>query len=136
MSSPADLVALEGKDYYKAIGLYERVGTLPLLEWKINSSNLLNSSKIKYPKQPHVCIYLILLPEPFLPLYRKWSVKEYLLKAGICSLATGDIVGMNTALERYRDLDPSFTQQREHQLLVDLTQAVSEVFSPNPQLFD
>jgi len=50
MSSLADLVALEGKDYYKAIGLYERVGTLPLLEWKINSSNLLNSSEIKYPK--------------------------------------------------------------------------------------
>jgi alpha-soluble NSF attachment protein len=62
-------------------------------------------------------------------------VKEYLLKAGICSLATGDIVRMNTALERYRDLDPSFMQQREHQLLVDLTQAVSDVFSPNPQLF-
>ena len=100
-----------------------------------NSSNLLNSSEIKYPKQPHVCIYLMFLPEPFLPLNRKWSVKEYLLKAGICSLATGDVVGMNAALERYRDLDPSFTQQREHQLLVDLTQAVSDVFSSNPQLF-
>lgn len=87
----ADLVALEGKDYYKAIGLYERVAKSSI------QNNLM-----------------------------KWSVKEYLLKAGICSLATGDIVGMNGALERYRDLDPSFTQQREHQLLVDLTQAVSD----------
>lgn len=54
----------------------------------------------------------------------RWSVKEYLLKAGICQLCTGDLVGINTALDRYRELDPSFTQQREHQLLVDLAQAI------------
>jgi alpha-soluble NSF attachment protein len=35
-------------------------------------------------------------------------------------------VGVNAALDRYRDLDPSFVQQREHQLLVDLTQAVQD----------
>ncbi|OCK74200.1 alpha-soluble NSF attachment protein [Lepidopterella palustris CBS 459.81] len=87
----ADLVALEGKDYYKAIDLYERVAKSSI------ANNLM-----------------------------KWSVKEYLLKAGICSLATGDMVGMNAALERYRDLDPSFIQQREHQLLVDLTQSVTD----------
>jgi len=56
----------------------------------------------------------------------KWSVKEYLLKAGICSLATKDMVGVNAALERYRDLDNSFSQQREHQLLVDLAEACKE----------
>jgi alpha-soluble NSF attachment protein len=56
----------------------------------------------------------------------RWSVKEYLLKAGICNLCTGDLVGVDAALSRYRDMDPSFTQQREHQLLVDLTEAVRE----------
>jgi alpha-soluble NSF attachment protein len=56
----------------------------------------------------------------------KWSVKEYLLKAGICHLCTGDDVGVTAALDRYRDLDPSFMQQREHQLLVDLAQAVAD----------
>jgi len=56
----------------------------------------------------------------------KWSVKEYLLKAGICSLATQDMVGVNAALERYRNLDNSFSQQREHQLLVDLAEACKE----------
>jgi len=56
----------------------------------------------------------------------KWSVKEYLLKAGIAHLATGDMVATNRALESYRDLDPSFTQTREHQLLVDLAEAVEE----------
>ncbi|CRL31075.1 NSF attachment protein [Penicillium camemberti] len=54
----------------------------------------------------------------------KWSVKDYLLKAGICHLATKDLVETNRALESYRELDPSFGGTREHQLLVDLTQAV------------
>lgn len=87
----ADLVALEGKDYYKAIELYEKVSKTSI------QNNLM-----------------------------RWSVKEYLLKAGICQLCTGDQVGVNAALDRYRDLDPSFVQQREHQLLVDLAQAVAE----------
>lgn len=56
----------------------------------------------------------------------KWSVKEYFLKAGICHLANGDMVAMNRALDSYRDLEPGFTQTREHQLLVDLVEAVDE----------
>ena len=56
----------------------------------------------------------------------KWSVKEYLLKAGICHLASGDMVATNRALESYRELDPSFSQTREHQLLTDLSEAVEE----------
>lgn len=87
----ADLVALDGKDYYKAIELYEKVAKTSI------QNNLM-----------------------------RWSVKEYLLKAGICQLCTGDQVGVNTALDRYRDLDPSFVQQREHQLLTDLAQAVQD----------
>ncbi|KAL5375478.1 hypothetical protein DPSP01_011176 [Paraphaeosphaeria sporulosa] len=87
----ADLVALEGKDYYHAISLYEKVAKSSI------NNNLM-----------------------------RWSVKEYLLKAGICQLCTGDEVGAATAFERYRELDPSFTQQREHQLLVDLLQAVKD----------
>jgi alpha-soluble NSF attachment protein len=87
----ADLIALEGKDYYKAIQLYEKVAKTSI------QSNLM-----------------------------RWSVKEYLLKAGICQLCTGDQVGVNSALERYRELDPSFSQQREHQLLTDLATAVQE----------
>ena len=56
----------------------------------------------------------------------KYSVKEYLLKAGICHLASGDMVACQRALESYRDIDPSFTQTREHQLLTDLSEAVQE----------
>lgn len=56
----------------------------------------------------------------------KWSVKDYFLKAGICHLATTDMVAVSRALESYRDLDPTFASTREHQLLVDLSEAVEQ----------
>ncbi|KPM34445.1 putative vesicular-fusion protein sec17 [Neonectria ditissima] len=54
----------------------------------------------------------------------KYSVKDYLLKAGICHLASGDLVAAQRAVEKYRDIDPSFAAQREHQLLLDLCEAI------------
>jgi alpha-soluble NSF attachment protein len=54
----------------------------------------------------------------------RYSVKEYFLKAGICHLATADMVAVNRALEKYRDMDPTFPSNREHQLLVDLAAAI------------
>jgi len=56
----------------------------------------------------------------------KWSVKDYFLKSGLCHLAVGDQVSTNRALEKYRDLDPTFASTREHQLLVDLYEAVEQ----------
>lgn len=54
----------------------------------------------------------------------RYSVKDYLLKAGICHLASGDQVAAQRALERYREMDPSFASQRESLLLQDLCDAV------------
>ncbi len=54
----------------------------------------------------------------------RYSVKDYFLKAGICHLATNDIVATNRALEKYRDMDPTFPSTREHQLLTDLARAL------------
>ncbi|KAI1343960.1 TPR-like protein [Xylariaceae sp. FL0016] len=54
----------------------------------------------------------------------RYSVKDYFLKAGICHLATGDKVGIDRAMEKYRDMDPTFPTNREHQLLVDLAAAM------------
>ncbi|KAI1494477.1 alpha-soluble NSF attachment protein [Biscogniauxia mediterranea] len=54
----------------------------------------------------------------------RYSVKDYFLKAGICHLASNDMVATNRALEKYRDLDPTFPSNREHQLLVDLAAAI------------
>ncbi|EEH42194.1 uncharacterized protein PADG_07014 [Paracoccidioides brasiliensis Pb18] len=56
----------------------------------------------------------------------KYSVKDYFLKAGICHLASKDLVATNRALQTYRELDNSFATTREHMLLVDLAQAVEQ----------
>lgn len=56
----------------------------------------------------------------------KWSVKEYYLKAGICHLATNDMVGTARALQSYQELDPTFSSTRECQLLGDLSNAVEQ----------
>jgi alpha-soluble NSF attachment protein len=70
----------------------------------------------------------------------KWSVKDYFLKGGLCHLANGDMVATNRALEKYRDMDPTFPSTREHQLLVDLCEAVEagdqEMFAEKLFLFD
>jgi alpha-soluble NSF attachment protein len=54
----------------------------------------------------------------------KWSVKDYFLKSGMCLLAVGDMVATTRAFEKYRDMDLTFASTREHQLLIDLTEAV------------
>lgn len=56
----------------------------------------------------------------------KYSVKDYLLKAGICHLASGDMVATRRALEKYVVLDPSFASQREYMLLSDLCEALEQ----------
>jgi len=53
----------------------------------------------------------------------KWSVKEYFLKAGLCHLASGDIVSAKRAVERYQEMDYTFSSQRECKLLQDLITA-------------
>jgi len=53
----------------------------------------------------------------------KWSVKEYFLRAGLCHLAKGDIVSAERALERYKDMDATFSSQRECKFLQELVNA-------------
>ena len=51
---------------------------------------------------------------------------RYLFKAGICHLATADLVGTRRALEQYNEMDGTFASSRESQVLHDLTDAVEE----------
>jgi alpha-soluble NSF attachment protein len=70
----------------------------------------------------------------------KYSVKDYFLKAGICHLATKDLVSAQRAIGKYGEMDPTFTNQREHQLLVDLCAAVEagdqDVFTDKLYAYD
>ncbi|KAL1559292.1 alpha-soluble NSF attachment protein-like [Salvia divinorum] len=56
----------------------------------------------------------------------KYGVKGHLLNAGICQLCKGDVVAINKALERYQELDPTFSGTREYKLLAELAAAIDE----------
>ncbi|MCJ1237382.1 vesicular-fusion protein S17, partial [Varicellaria rhodocarpa] len=53
----------------------------------------------------------------------RFSVQTYLFKAGICYLATQDMVAATRGVERYSVLYPSFTSESEYQLLLGLIDA-------------
>ncbi|GJT03963.1 alpha-soluble NSF attachment protein-like protein [Tanacetum coccineum] len=56
----------------------------------------------------------------------KYGVRGHLLNAGICQLCKGDVVAITNALERYQELDPTFSGTREYRLLADLAAALDE----------
>ncbi|KAE8691609.1 Alpha-soluble NSF attachment protein [Hibiscus syriacus] len=56
----------------------------------------------------------------------KYGVKGHLLNAGICQLCKSDVVAITNALERYQDLDPTFSGTREYRLLADIASALDE----------
>ena len=63
----------------------------------------------------------------------KFSVKDYLLRAGICRLATGEIGPTLNAIERYEGMDASFGTTREGvflKALAEAFEAMEEVREP------
>ncbi|KAG0352403.1 vesicular-fusion protein S17 [Podila minutissima] len=56
----------------------------------------------------------------------KWSLKEYLLKASLCHLATNDLVSTRNALTRYKEMDASFATTKEGRFLQNLLKAVED----------
>ncbi|CAA0836644.1 Alpha-soluble NSF attachment protein 2 [Striga hermonthica] len=55
-----------------------------------------------------------------------YSVKDYLLIAGICQLYKNDVVAINNALDRYKDLDPTFSRTWQYRFVVDLAAAIDK----------
>lgn len=55
----------------------------------------------------------------------RYSIKDYLLRAGLCHLAL-DVIGAKRALESYRELDPGFPSTDQGQLLADLLVTVEQ----------
>eukprot|EP00041_Stephanoeca_diplocostata_P010637 m.169314 g.169314 ORF g.169314 m.169314 type:complete len:290 (-) comp18241_c0_seq2:229-1098(-) len=54
----------------------------------------------------------------------KFSCKEYYLKAGLCTLASGDIVGAKVKHERYESQAAYFRDSREAKLVANLAEAM------------
>ena len=55
----------------------------------------------------------------------KYGAKGHLLNAGICQLCKGD-VAITNALERYQELDPTFSGTREYKFLADIASSIDE----------
>ncbi|KAI9503333.1 vesicular-fusion protein S17 [Coemansia spiralis] len=70
----------------------------------------------------------------------KWSIKEYFLKAALCRLAIPDDVGAAEAVERYKDLDPGFSNTRECKFLDDIIADIKrgdiQAFTDHTALYD
>lgn len=56
----------------------------------------------------------------------RYSVKGYLLNAGICHICGCDPVAIINALEKYQEMDPAFTNSRECKLLTELAASIEE----------
>jgi len=54
----------------------------------------------------------------------RYSVKDYWMKAGICVLATNDLVTARRNLETYKEKNPAFAKDAECRLLSDLIEAI------------
>ncbi|KAJ2655600.1 vesicular-fusion protein S17 [Coemansia sp. RSA 1200] len=70
----------------------------------------------------------------------KWSIKDYFFKAALCRLAIPDDVGAAEALERYKDLDPGFTNTREckflDEIIGDIKRGDMQAFTDHTALYD
>uniref|UniRef100_A0A2P2M6Y8 Alpha-soluble nsf attachment protein n=1 Tax=Rhizophora mucronata TaxID=61149 RepID=A0A2P2M6Y8_RHIMU len=69
----------------------------------------------QYPKA--IEIYEVIARHSLNNNLLKYGVKGHLLNAGICHLCKGDVVAITNALERYQELDPTFSGTREYRLL-------------------
>lgn len=53
----------------------------------------------------------------------KWSANELFLKAGLCHLANGDLVGAKRAIQTYKEINVTFSSKRECKFLEELVKA-------------
>jgi len=70
---------------------------------------------------------------------QRYSVKDYLLRAGLCRLVT-DVVATERALEEYASMDATFASQREYTFLTKLVTSIKnydeEAFSEAALQYD
>ncbi|KAG6513480.1 alpha-soluble NSF attachment protein-like [Zingiber officinale] len=119
------------QDLEKAIVYFERAADLFQSEEVTTSANQCNQKVAQfaaqleqYPKA--IGILEVIARQSINNNLLKYSVKGILLNAGICQLCKGDVVAVTNALERYEELDPTFSGTREYKLLSNLAEALDE----------
>jgi len=53
----------------------------------------------------------------------KWNIRQYFLKAGLCHIASHDVVASKKAIERYTQLSRDFQGTREYKFLIEIVEA-------------
>lgn len=56
----------------------------------------------------------------------KYGAREHLLRAGLCRLCLSDIIGAQRAVDKYDQLDPTFSTSREGKLLGSVVKSVDD----------
>ncbi|WOL04528.1 alpha-soluble NSF attachment protein [Canna indica] len=115
----------------KAMDYFERAADLFQSEEVTTSANQCKQKVAQfaaqleqYPKA--IEIYEVIARHSINNALLKYGVKGILLNAGICQLCKADVVAISNALERYQELDPTFSGTREFKLLSELAEAMDE----------
>ncbi|XP_010905207.1 alpha-soluble NSF attachment protein [Elaeis guineensis] len=119
------------QDFEKAMDYFERAADLFESEEVTTSANQCKQKIAQfaaqleqYPKATE--IFEAIARKSMNNNLLKYSVKGILFNAGICQLCRGDLVAITNSLERYQELDPTFSGTREYKLLADLAASVEE----------
>ncbi|RHN46629.1 putative NSF attachment protein [Medicago truncatula] len=121
--------------YCKEIGIYELIisrAKLELFDIRGDSATSVIQCKQKVAQfsaqlqqyQKAIKIYEDTAQQSLNNNLLKYGVRGYLLNSGLCELCRGDIVAITNTLERYQDLDPTFSRTREYRFLADLAASI------------
>uniref|UniRef100_A0A7I4BJL4 Uncharacterized protein n=1 Tax=Physcomitrium patens TaxID=3218 RepID=A0A7I4BJL4_PHYPA len=127
----ADIYETE-EDFGKAMEYYEKAADLYSGENVESTSNQCKLKVAQYAAQTErydraIQIYEEVAKNSMNNNLLKYSVKGYLLNAGLCQICGKDIVAVQNALESYQELDPTFSGTRECKFLQDLAAAIDEM---------
>lgn len=119
------------ENYLKAIEYYEKAADLYSGENVDSTSNQCKLKVAQYAAQMKqydkaIQIYEEVAKHSMNNNLLKYSVKGYLLNAGLCQICGSDDVKVENAIQNYQDLDPTFSGTRECKFLQDLAAAIVE----------
>ncbi|KAG0556996.1 hypothetical protein M758_11G090800 [Ceratodon purpureus] len=127
----ADIYEKE-EDYAKAMEFYDKAAELYSGENVESTSNQCKLKVAQYAAQTEqydkaIQIYEAVAKNSLNNNLLKYSVKGYLLNAGLCQICGKDTIAVQNAIENYQELDPTFVGTRECKFLQDLAAAIDEM---------
>ncbi|VVB02893.1 unnamed protein product [Arabis nemorensis] len=115
----------------KSIAYYEKAAEFYQTEEVTTSANYCKLKITQYSAQSEqyekaIKIYEEIAQQCLKNTLLKYGVKGYLLNAGLCHLRKAGVISITNALEKYKDLDPTFSRTRECKFLVDIAGSIDE----------